>query len=136
MKNKEKILIALASLSFILVVYLIIVSKEVQIPNEKFVDEKPEIVKVDLVALENDYKNAVKVIYGDLKRDIESPVNTKDNLENLKIRLMSIRVPEEYRTFHIGLVMLIDSIIEKGDIIDDSFKQSVYNIGLDKEWLN
>ena len=114
MKNKEKILIALASFSFFLIVYLVIASKEVKVPNEKVLKEELVIEKVDLVALKNNYQKAVKIVYNSLENNITDSLSPSDAsldpqkyLLETKNKLMGLVVPEEYKIFHLSLIMLM-----------------------------
>lgn len=140
MKNKEKILLALFSFSFILLVYLFIVSKEIKIEDERKVSVKEEMPVVDLLELENDYQRETKNLYVKLKTSIESNNLEKSELDKslLEIRggLMSLTVPEDYRTFHLGLVMLIDDVVENDKEIDSGLKEIVDRMQIENSWIN
>ncbi|MDA3839767.1 MAG: hypothetical protein PF572_01640 [Patescibacteria group bacterium] len=142
MKNKEKILIALASFSFFLIVYLVIASKEIEMPNEKVVKEEIKIEKVDLAMLESTYQEKVRGIYFQLKDDANlvasstEEINVDEKLTGIKNSLMSLVVPDEYRAFHLSLVVTIDRIIENNFILDSDFQLEIEKIGQDNLWLN
>ena len=142
MKNKEKILIALASFSFFLIVYLVIASKEVKVPNEKVLKEELVIEKVDLVALKNNYQKAVKIVYNSLENNITDSLSPSDAsldpqkyLLETKNKLMGLVVPEEYKIFHLSLIMLIDGVINNNFVLDDNFQSELNKIGEKNPWL-
>ncbi len=140
MKNKEKILLALFSFTFILLVYLFIVSKEIKIEEEKEVSVKEKMPVVDLVELENDYQKETKDLYAKLKTSIESNNLEKSEIDKslLEIReaLMSLTVPEDYKTFHLGLVMLVDDVLENDKEIDSGLKEIVDRMQIENNWIN
>jgi len=142
MKNKEKILVALASLSFFLVLYFLIASKKIEIPNEKIIkseEPKEELVKVDLEELKNKYTESVKTIYGDLQEDTreinKEEIDIEKELKSFKKKLITLTVPSEYRVFHLSFIMLIDNVLNNGLAFDERFRNELNKIGEDNPWL-
>jgi hypothetical protein len=142
MKNKEKILIALASFSFFLIVYLIIASEPIEMSENTITVKEEKIEKVDLALLESNYRENVKNIYIKLQEDVYSWLNLSDasldpinEISRIKNDLMSLVVPEEYRSFHVGLIVLIDKIINNNFVLDDDFQAELNKIGLENVWL-
>lgn len=139
MKNKEKILIALASFSFFLIVYLVIASKEIKVPKAEVAKEQVKTEKVDLAVLKTTYQDSVRNIYSRLKDDSESnnkEIDINKELLSIKDGMMSLVVPEEYKTFHMSLIMLIDGVINNNFVLDDNFQKKLNKIGQDNSWLN
>ena len=145
MKNKEKILIGLASFSFFLIVYLVIASQKIEIPTKLATDKKmnEEVVaeKTDLRELKKIYQETVKSIYTQLEnssRDVGTSterINPNDELLKIKGRLISITVPEEYRSFHISLIILIDKVLNNNFVMDENFQAEINKIGEGNTWL-
>ena len=142
MKNKEKILIALASFSFFLIVYLVIVSKEIEMPSEKVVKEETVIEKVDLVALKSNYQEAVRVVYAQLNNEVKftgsstEEIDIDEKLLEIKNKMMSLSVPGEYRIFHLSFIMMIDKVLSDELVIDREFQDGLDKIGQENLWLN
>ncbi len=142
MKNKEKILIALASFSFFLIVYLVIASKKIEMPTEKIVKEDPVIEKEDLVQLKSSYQETLKNIFIQLSDETENigtsteEINVNEELLRIKNVMMSLIVPEEYRSFHLSLIILLDKVIENNFVLDEDFQLAIKEIGQQNLWLN
>lgn len=142
MKNKEKILIALASFSFFLIVYLVIASKKIEMPKEKIIKNESVIEKVDLVALKSNYQKTVKVIYSQLNDEFKltatgtEEMNIDEELLEIKNKMISLSVPEEYRIFHVSFILLIDKVLSDELIINEGFKSGLDKLGEENFWLN
>lgn len=149
MNNKQKILLALFSLSFLLLVYLIIVNREtkteeadVSIKQADVSLKQEELPVVDLAEVENSYKIEASNIYIDLKTNIENNGLEKEELNNnllsIKNRLVNpeLIVTEEYRDFHISLILLVNKIVDNNYEIDDDIREEMKKISTDNQWIN
>jgi len=148
MKNKEKILIALASFSFLLIVYLVIASKELKMPTVEAPKEQAQktqqtqVKKVDLAVLKTTYQNSVRNIYASLEKNTSTWLSLSDTpdpqkyLLETKDKLMGLVVPEEYRIFHLTLIKLIDGVADNNFVIDEEFQKGLNKIGQENSWLN
>ncbi|PLX21924.1 hypothetical protein C0584_01135 [Candidatus Parcubacteria bacterium] len=140
MSKKEKILISLATLSFFLLVYLLIVSREIKVPSEQSEQiNQEQVAPVDLVALESEYKETMKEVYSQLRNKLDESIENKDETNeemlSLKNKVMGLTVPAEYRAFHISLVLVMDNII-KNDLEDTgSLAEELDKIGNENNWL-
>ena len=142
MKNKEKILIALASFSFFLIVYLLIASKKIEMPNEKVIKKEPVIEKIDLALLKDDYQKAVKIVYSQLNDEFKltasstEKINVDEKLLEIKNKMISLSVPEEYRIFHVSFILLIDKVLSKEFIMGGEFQNGLDKMGEENLWIN
>ena len=142
MKNKEKILIALVSFSFFLIVYLVIVSKKIEMPKEKIIKNEPAIEKVDLVALRSDYQETAKMVYAQLNSEDKllasstDEVNVDEKLLGIKNTMILMSVPEEYKIFHVSLILLIDKVLNDEFMMDGEFQDGLDVLGRENMWLN
>lgn len=142
MKNKEKILIALGSLSFFLLVYFLIASKKIEMPKNNIVKNeapKEQVAKVDLEKLKNNYEKSVKVVYEQLQKDAEGvdgkDIDVNNELETFKNKLVGLTVPEEYKIFHLSFILLIDNVLNNNLVLDENFQNELNKIGKDNPWL-
>lgn len=97
--------------------------------------------KVDLVKLEQDYKERAKAIVAELSRLIESePAATIEDINKDKKALLALTVPPQFKDLHLSLVMAADKIInflsgndQKGKLAGaEILKQAK----ADYDWLN
>ncbi len=135
MTKNAKVLLALTSISLLLVIYLILSSERVVILSENqnnnmvFKGTEREELKVNLEELDKDYKQATKVILKDLdnimnpnKLDISTSSIEQteeaegdiiplfsgeliDKISSLRNLLMGLKVSDNYKDLHIKLVL-------------------------------
>ncbi len=66
--------------------------------------------KVDIAELERNYKKDMAAIYKDISLLIDSGKMEEENVDQLRDRLLAMRVPKEYKDLHIGMVLALDKI--------------------------
>jgi len=144
MTKQAKLLMVLSGIAFILVFYLFISSTQVvvkQIDHRQASRKAPAVeAPVDLVKLEADYKANVKKALLDYDQILAAAgLDAEDSLLNdetsfvlgdsealavdlaeLKISLMDLRVPEEFRDLHVDLVLSLSYLKQALENQDDS----------------
>ena len=146
MSKTAKILLLLTFIALLLVFYLIMSSQIITVkPDEAnpalLKDEQvaPKAPKVDLLQLEESYKEKIKPIFKEFEQllsdfwtisyttpfselidhddtsSTSSVVKVEENevlerISELKIGLMDLTVPEQYRDLHLGLVLCFSKI--------------------------
>lgn len=144
MNKREKILLSLASLVFLLVVYLVIASKDVPLePSTQNSglnssnDSTSE--KIDLAEMELQYRQEAEDIFVELKKNVNrfdrEKEELKDDLEKTKAEIMALRVPADYRSFHIGLIMVVDGILNGSFDEKSGIMEELQNLSKENSWL-
>ena len=144
MTKQAKLLLSLSGIAFILVLYLFFTSTPVTIKQTNYKQTARQapvaVVSVDLVKLEANYKANVKKALLDYDQIlVEAGLGSQDsllldetsfvagdhetlviNLAELKISLMDLKVPEEFRDLHVDLVLSLSYLKEALENQDDS----------------
>ncbi|RLC36268.1 hypothetical protein DRH27_05460 [Candidatus Falkowbacteria bacterium] len=135
MSKIAKILLLLTFVALLLVLYLIMSSQIITVkPDEanqaapKKEQAAPQVPKVDLLQLEENYKENIIPIFKEFEQlvndfwTISSTTSFKEltekeeenkvleRISELKIGLMDLTVPEQYRDLHLGLVLCFSKI--------------------------
>lgn len=143
MTKQAKLLLTLSGIAFLLLFYLFFSSTPVTIKQTNYkqaIRQAPAAeAPVDLVKLEADYKANVKKALLDYDQIlVEAGLDTEDsllndetsfvagdhealavNLAELKISLMDLRVPEEFRDLHVDLALSLSYLKEALENQDD-----------------
>jgi hypothetical protein len=137
MSKQYKILIILFVVAVLAVLFLVITSKPVNDIGKNIGDE-PQ--KVDLVKLENDYRENVKVIFNNFLSLIENADLSVEQLKPVKNQLLDLRVPTKLKDLHIDFVLAItrmENFLESGEIEEkNDSEQMIKEIKEGYAWLN
>lgn len=165
MSKNAKILISLICLALVLVIYLIVSSRSISVVEESKNEEKSAVEnQIDLSVMKNEYQDNIKDIFAEMENiyvdlgwgksatatneqiistSSSSLVNADNQagaINKLRERLIKLKVPKEYKQFHLGLVLLMDKFeayIEKGRV-DDDLKNTdpLTQVKKDNPWLS
>ena len=142
MTKQAKLLLTLSGIALLLLLYLFFSSTPVIIKqtNYKQATKQAPAAPIDLVKLEADYKANVKKALFDYDQIlVEAGLDAEDsllldetsfiagdhealavNLAELKVNLMDLKVPEEFRDLHVDLVLSLSYLKQALENQDDS----------------
>ncbi|MCK5212170.1 hypothetical protein KAJ89_05710 [Candidatus Parcubacteria bacterium] len=144
MTKQAKLLLTLSGIAFLLLLYLFFSSTPITIKQTNYKQATRQApaaeALIDLVKLEVDYKANIKKALFDYDQILtEAGLSSEDsllfnetsfvagdheaaaiNLSELKISLMDLKVPEEFRDLHVDLVMSLSYLKEALENQDDS----------------
>jgi len=136
MDKKQKILIWLLLILFLLVLYLIFTSESVKETN----NSAEQIKQGSSATLETDYKLKAKEFFAAYENLIKDNSFTEKNIAELKNKLLSLKVPVKFKELHIRFVLALTGMenylsqkVERGK--SDSF-QAINQLKADYSWLN
>jgi len=137
MKKNEKILIFLLVILFFLVLYLILTSESVK----RTTNVPEQQIKQDNSALlENDYKPKAKEVFIAYEELIKNSSFNKENIAELKNKLLDLKVPAKFKELHIQFVLALTKIENYLNQKDEQEKsaslQTVNQLKADYSWLN
>lgn len=109
-----------------------------------FMYEKPvidkEVVKVDLVQVEADYKIETKNFVNNFSEIIKREDFVVDDIKILRDGLLDLKVPAEFKELHLDLVMAIikmENFLENNYLEDGVASQEIIKKSLESyPWLN
>ncbi|KKR21376.1 MAG: hypothetical protein UT48_C0009G0008 [Parcubacteria group bacterium GW2011_GWE2_39_37] len=131
-KEKKIYLIGfVATLLFILIFSVFITPKDEKLPKN---------TKVDLIQLENEYKEKTKLLVDSYLLLLQSDQLDLEKLKQIKDQLLALKVPDEFKDLHVNLVLSIDSV-NNAELGGDKNKKiaSIELVNKNKEnfsWLN
>jgi hypothetical protein len=113
MSKKNLFLIIIFSLSLLIVIYFILTSekKEIEKNNIVAVDNNEEVNRFD----SSEYKAEAGRVLGDFL-SLEEDNLSLDSVNELKINLLELRVPAEFKENHLKTVIILDKIKENFDL--------------------
>jgi hypothetical protein len=113
MSKKNLFLIIIFSLSLLIVIYFILTSekKEIEKNNIVAVDNNEEVNRFD----SSEYKAKAGRVLGDFL-SLEEDSLSLDSVNELKINLLELRVPAEFKENHLKTVIILDKIKENFDL--------------------
>ena len=134
MDKKFKILLVLLAIAISVVLYLIVSTKPV---NHSGVDE---VKKVDLVKLEKEYKEDVVDIFNDYSALIQGDEWSVRQLEEIKNRLLDLKVPTSLKDLHLNFVLAVvkmESYLQSNEEKDRIDSETLINdLEEDFDWLS
>lgn len=143
MTRQYKILLVLLAVAIVAVLYLIINSKPVNDVEKQVVNEPQKVEKVekvDLVKLENDYKENFKEIFTNYVLALQDMDLSVDKAVFIKKQVLDLRVPTNFKDLHLDFVLAITKM--ENFLTDDDEKEKeegqriVDEIKVNYEWLN
>mgnify|MGYP001607965876 CR=1 FL=1 len=140
MTKKTKILLVLFVAALLLSLYLIATSEKVSKNKSGNLSGNEKGEKVDLVKLENDYKEGAKEAMAGYSRLIQGSAANAGQIEQLKNNLLALKVPAKFKDLHIDLVLAFDKIGKFLETNDEGEKiasqQMINRIKANYVWLN
>jgi len=114
MKKNTKIIFVLSAVAIILLLYFAFSSEKVMIFNSS-VDKGEKNTKVSQEEIRVNYTEKMNKFFTDLESlDVSGLSN--ENIMIMKDQLLGLdAVPEEYREFHLNLVLALDELLKKLD---------------------
>jgi len=157
MNKQTKIIIILSFISIVILLYIVFTSKIVSIKNEKgsLSNNSPQskLIKIDPVELKENYLKNMKPAFSDFEGIIndlgitddqvlastslllDTSSSSQDKLDKmieevseLKISIMNFTVPEEFKDFHLDLVMSFNDLRDFIDNQSDEDREKVVRV--------
>jgi hypothetical protein len=113
MSKKNLFLIIIFSLSLLIVIYFILTSevKEIGENDIAVIDNNKKVSRLD----SSEYKAEAGRVLGDFL-SLEEDSLSLDSVNELKINLLELRVPAEFKENHLKTVIILDKIKENFDL--------------------
>jgi len=132
MKSKKGGIIFFIIISVVFILLVFIYQNKGVIQDR--IEEKPA---VDLQKMAGEYKESIKLIkplYEDLISRANENLQDKKAINNLRSKLLELKMPAEFREAHVELVLLLDKIEQgiSGEEAKEKFKEIIERY----EWLN
>ena len=134
MEKKHKIVLVLLAIAISAVLLLMITIK----PNGNL-NKGADIPKVDLVKLENDYKDDVSKLYNEYSILIKEVDVGSERLQEIRNSLLELRVPTSLKDLHLNFVLAVVKmekyLISMEEEERDDSNTMVNELIEDYEWL-
>ena len=136
MPKKQKVLIFLLLILFSLILYLIFTAESI-----KPVSNSEQPVKSDNSALlETDYKLKAKEFFVVFESLIKDNGFTKENITELKNKLLVLKVPVKFKELHLRFVLALNKmenyLSQKNEREKSDSFQAISQLKADYSWLN
>lgn len=136
MPKKQKVLIFLLLILLGLILYLIFTAESIKPVSNSEPPVKPD----NSVSLEIDYKFKAKELFDVYNSLIKNNSFTKENLAELKSKLLGLKVPVKFKELHLKFVLALskmeDYLSRKDEPEKSSSFQAVNQLKADYSWLN
>jgi len=95
---------------------------------------------VDLARLENNYKKNAKLIFNDFIQLTDGKDITLEQIKQIKARLLDLKVPADYKEFHIKLLLAIvkmeNYLDNKNSTDKEESRKIISQTKLANPWIN
>lgn len=136
MPKKQKVLIFLLLILLGLILYLIFTAESIKPLSNPAQPAKSD----NSVSLETDYKFKTKELFDVYNNLIKNNSFTKENLAELKSKLLGLKVPVKFKELHLKFVLALskteDYLSRKNESEKSSSFQAVNQLKADYSWLN
>ena len=136
MKKNEKFLISILLILFFLVLYLILTSESTKQIN----NSNQQVKQKNSVLLEDDYKSKAKEIFVAYDNLIKNSSFNKENIIELRSKLLGLKVPKKFKDLHYKFVSALDKmedyLIKNDEQTKSASLQIINQLKADYSWLN
>jgi len=142
MTKKNKFLLVLVGVIFLIFLYLVITSElaTVEFVNEISDKQIKDINVVSADELRDNYKEGTRGILSQYLKIISGDEITVEQIENIRNQLLDLKVPTEFKDLHLNLVLALtkmETYLEKGDIDEKiNSQQLISQAKANYKWLS